>query len=284
MENGHCQNLVVLVRIELMALSKLKIVFEDKQILVVDKPPGLVVNRSQTIKEETLQDQLAVYFGLGTSLGIGGRAGIVHRLDREASGLLVVAKTQQAFERLQGQFQTREVVKEYVGLVHGLLQLDRGVVDRAIGRVGRFGKFGIVGGGRVSETAFTVEDRFQFKESKVTQLFERLAKAGKISKSRINYYKRHANFYTKLKIYPKTGRTHQIRVHLKSIGHFLVSDTIYAPSKLLKLDLTWCPRLFLNASFLEFKHPATARIQSFRSRLPNDLKSAIVNLQSKNQL
>ena len=82
---------------------KLEIVFEDSEILVVDKPAGLVVNRSETVKEETLQDLLSEYFNLGSSLGIGDRAGIVHRLDRETSGLLIVAKTKIAFENLQDQ-------------------------------------------------------------------------------------------------------------------------------------------------------------------------------------
>src|SRR3990170_6415133 len=98
---------------------KLEIVFEDSEILVVDKPAGLVVNRSETVKEETLQDLLSEYFNLGSSLGIGDRAGIVHRLDRETSGLLIVAKTKIAFENLQDQFRERKVEKEYVCLAHG---------------------------------------------------------------------------------------------------------------------------------------------------------------------
>src|SRR3989344_965169 len=98
---------------------KLEIVFEDSEILIVDKLAGLVVNRSQTAKEETLQDQLSVYFNLGNDLGVGDRAGIVHRLDRETSGLLIVAKTKIAFETLQDQFRERKVEKEYVCLAHG---------------------------------------------------------------------------------------------------------------------------------------------------------------------
>src|SRR3989339_914272 len=100
-------------------LMLFKVIFEDEQILVVDKPAGLVVNRSQTNEGETLQDQLCEYFQLGDDLGIGDRAGIVHRLDRETSGVLVVAKTQRAFEILQSQFKDRSVKKEYTTLVHG---------------------------------------------------------------------------------------------------------------------------------------------------------------------
>src|SRR4030042_5404723 len=113
---------------------KLKIIFKDDQILVVEKPTGLVVNRSETIREETLQDQLAFYFHLDKSLGVGDRAGIVHRLDRETSGLLLVAKTQKAFDFLQRQFKERKVAKEYVALVHDFVKDKSGSVVSDIGR------------------------------------------------------------------------------------------------------------------------------------------------------
>src|SRR3990167_11123194 len=108
---------------------KLEVVFEDSEILVLDKPAGLVVNRSQTLKEETFQDLLSKYFNLGSSLGIGDRAGIVHRLDRETSGLLLVAKTQKSFENLQDQFKERKVEKEYTCLAHGEINQDSGVIE-----------------------------------------------------------------------------------------------------------------------------------------------------------
>src|SRR3989344_726791 len=99
---------------------KLDIIFEDKNILVINKPAGLVVNRSETNKEGTLQDELADYLGLGVgNLGVGERAGIVHRLDRETSGLLVIAKDKKTFEDLQVQFKLRKVEKQYKALVHG---------------------------------------------------------------------------------------------------------------------------------------------------------------------
>ena len=120
---------------------KLQIIFEDSEILVLNKPAGLVVNRSQTIKEETLQDLLSEYFNLGPSLGIGDRAGIVHRLDRETSGLLLVAKTQKSFENLQDQFKERKVEKEYVALVHGHIKDEKVEIKNKIVRIGKFGKF-----------------------------------------------------------------------------------------------------------------------------------------------
>ena len=288
---------------------KFRIIFEDRQILVVDKPTGLVVNRSQTIKEETLQDQLASYFHLKPGdLGIGDRAGIVHRLDRETSGILVVAKTQRAFDILQAQFRQRSIKKEYTALVHGRVSDQSGSIIGDIGRIGKFGKFGVVsppaGKGRESRTDFKIIDYYKFENKQFAQLVysssdpsqprKMLAGSREVplkkfstssnnnllfSRSRINYLKRHAISYTLLSLYPKTGRTHQVRVHLKSIGHAVVSDSLYAPAKLLKFDLIWCPRLFLHAGRIEFKMPKEGRIRLannvvFGVPLPYDLVKA----------
>lgn len=258
---------------------KLKIIFEDGQILVVDKQTGLVVNRSETIKEETLQDQLSTYLKLSAGdLGIGDRAGIVHRLDRETSGLLVVAKTLKSFQFLQNQFKEKKVTKIYLGLVHGIINNQVGTISLSVGRVGKFGKFGVIDArtskGRESETSYEVIARYKFKEEKFLDLISNFS----FSKSRINYLKNHAQNYTFLKFLPKTGRTHQIRVHAKSIGHPVVSDAIYTPSKLLKFDFVWCKRLFLHAQLLEFVHPKGKKPVRFESDLPNDLKSAMLNL------
>ena len=293
---------------------KFKVVFEDSEILVVDKPAGLVVNRSETIKEETLQDQLADYLQLGQELGIGGRAGIVHRLDRETSGLLLVAKTQKAFDWLQKQFKDRKINKEYIGLVHGRIIDYQGSIRSTLGRIGKFGKFGEVKEGREAETEYQVEGWYQFKEhifdrvlysssdSPVFDLKAQTLGAGGESRSLITessrpfdktqgsnnrvmfskvrtvYLKNHAKLYTLVKFFPKTGRTHQIRVHAKSIGHPVVSDLIYTPNKLLKFDLVWCPRLFLHAWGIKFIHPKTKKEVSFSLGLPKDLKNAMLYL------
>src|SRR3989338_7581133 len=99
----------------------------------------------------------------------------------------------------------------------------------------------------------------------------------KFSKSRVRYLENHAKFYTLMALFPKTGRTHQVRVHLKSIGHAVVSDSIYTPRKLLAFDLAWCPRLFLHAAQIEFTHPKSKKIVKFKSLLPKELKNAILN-------
>lgn len=253
---------------------KLDIIFEDKNILVVNKPAGLVVNRSVTNKEGTLQDLLSEYLGLKEGdLGVGERAGIVHRLDRETSGLLVVAKDKKTFEDLQAQFKERRVEKQYKALVHGKFKEREGFVEGRIARVGRFGKFGVVDRrhetGRDARTDFKIDSVYTLKLPD---------SAVQLSKHRINYLKVNASDYTLVTVFPKTGRTHQIRVHLKSIGHPLVSDLIYGPGKLIKSDLSWCPRLFLHAASLEFTHPKNMKRIKFEAPLPNELAGVLGKL------
>ena len=257
-------------------LKTAEIIFEDEWILVVNKNAGVVVNRSETIKTGTLQDDLSDYFNLEKNLGIGDRAGIVHRLDRETSGLLAVAKTKRAFENLQAQFKGRIVAKKYIALVHGKVAKDEGSIESQIGRIGKFGKFGVMDlrsqTGREARTDYKVITRLILAPG------VGLPQGSTLSKSRIDYLARHAKDYTLLSVFPKTGRTHQIRVHLKSMGNPAVSDLIYCPRRLLKFDLLWCPRLFLHASELTFVHPKTKKQVKFESDLPKDLKNAILNL------
>lgn len=249
-------------------------IFEDEDILIIEKPSGQVVNRSETIKEGTLQDEVSKYFNLG-DLGIGNRAGIVHRLDRETSGLMVIAKTQAAFEKLQTDFKLRKVQKEYMALVHGFVKEDIGLIDKPIGRVGGFGKFGVVLGDRDALTMFEVSDRLTLKEEVLVTASEEL------NKNRLRYIKSHGREFTLVNVFPKTGRTHQIRVHFKSLSHPLVSDLIYGPKRLVDFDLKWCPRLFLHAKAISFKHPKTGVQMFFESDLPDDLRQALGCLTTK---
>ncbi len=257
----------------------LNIIFEDKDFLVLDKPSGLTVNKSETSREETLQDQLSDYFKLANGdLGIGERAGIVHRLDRETSGVLVVAKNQKTFEFLQGEFKERRVKKEYIALVHGLVKDDSGEIASNIARIGKFGKFGNLKnrqeGGREAVTDYERISNFKFQISN----FENIIVEKGYNRSRVRYLDQHGQDYTLLSVFPKTGRTHQIRVHLKSIGHPVVSDLIYTPSKLLKFDQVWCPRLYLHAKKIYFSSPRSKKVLTFECDLPNDLKNAMLFL------
>jgi 23S rRNA pseudouridine1911/1915/1917 synthase len=227
-------------------------IFEDRDLLVLTKSAGQTVNRAETTANEiTLQEELEKYLGIKKSEeGIGGRAGIIHRLDKETSGILVVAKTQEAFEKLQAQFKDRTVEKEYLALVHGktdpegevLAPIDR---DPHLRR-----RFAVVEGGRESKTSYRREELLNDGEE----------------------------IYSYLRVHPLTGRTHQIRVHLKHIQHPVVSDSLYLSPKRLKQDLKLCPRLFLHATSLTFTHPTTGARMRFEAELPKDLRRTLSHL------
>lgn len=248
------------------------IVYEDDSLIIVDKPSDLVVNKSETNNAQTLQDLIAEYLNLGDSVGVGDRAGIVHRLDRETSGLLIIAKSQEDFAKLQEQFKNRVVQKEYMALVHGHVESEDGVIETPIGRVGAFGRFGIVEGGRESKTFYHVEDKLRLGDAE----FEKLTVD--LNKNQVRYMQAQARDYTLLLLAPKTGRTHQIRVHLKSINKPIVADKIYGPARLLSFDLKWCPRLFLHSKSVEFTHPQTGKKMFVESELPDDLVNALEKL------
>lgn len=224
-----------------------KIIFEDDQILVLEKPAGMVVNKAETVATgTTVQDWVEKKLEIRNSkLGIGGRAGIVHRLDKETSGILLVAKTLKAFENLQKQFKERKVKKRYLALVHEKVEPSEGEIKAPVGRLPwNREKFGVVPGGRVALT--------KYKVSKI--------------------YNLESKIYTLLELTPETGRTHQIRVHLKYLGYPIVSDLTYAGRKTAREDRKWCPRMFLHASYLGFFHPKTGKWVEFESRQPSDLK------------
>jgi len=185
---------------------RFKIIFEDEQILVVDKPAGLVVNRSQTNKGETLQDQLSDYFKLGHDLGIGDRAGIVHRLDRETSGVIVLAKTKDAHASLNAQFEARSTSKVYHAVCKGEAEADEGIIDMPLSEHSHVrGKMRPdMKNGKDSITSYRVLERF--------------------------------DGFVSVEARPKTGRTHQIRVHLAQSGMPIVGDGMYGDGVPFKLS------------------------------------------------
>lgn len=222
-----------------------KIIFEDQWLLVLDKPSGMVVNRCETQKEGvTLEDWLEVKkIGLDTE-----RNGIVHRLDKETSGLLVVAKNQEIMNQLQAAFKQRQVQKEYLALVHGSLPLGEGEINAPITR-NPFNRkrFGVFVGGRESVTRYRTEK---------------------------NWGKQ----YSLVRVWPKTGRTHQIRVHFKYLNHPLVSDELYGGRKTAKNDRQWCPRLWLQAVGLSLIHPQMQRQMQWQTQIAADLKESLLCL------
>jgi 23S rRNA pseudouridine1911/1915/1917 synthase len=168
-------------------------------------------------------------------------------LDKETSGLLIVAKTISAFENLQSQFKERKVTKTYIALVHGVVEPKEGEIIASVGRLPwRRERFGVLPGGREAITKYKVISY----HSLITD---------------------HGSQFTLVELYPKTGRTHQIRIHLKFIGHPIVGDYFYAGRKTARDDREWCPRLFLHASKITFFHPVTGKEVKFESELPKDL-------------
>jgi 23S rRNA pseudouridine1911/1915/1917 synthase len=235
----------------------LPILYQDHDVIVVDKPAGMVVHPAAGHSSGTLVNALLHHV---TDLsGIGGekRPGIVHRLDRGTSGLMVIAKNDAAHEELARQFHDREVEKEYVALVWGVVQAGRRI-DAPIGR-----------------------DPANRKKMSARARRSREAVTRIVRTERINP----AVTLTEIAIY--TGRTHQIRVHLSAIGHPIVGDPLYGgvhrrvPGDVRAV--THLQRPFLHAAKLTFKHPADGRRMEFTSELPEDLQQVLDDLRSRNQ-
>ena len=221
----------------------LTLVYQDDEIVVIDKPPGLSVHPGPGHPDRTLVNGLLAR--CPDIKGIGGviRPGIVHRLDKDTSGLMVVAKTQQAHQSLSDQLKDRQVKKRYMALATGELAKRSGRVDAPIARDPRHRKrMAVVVGGRESRTGYRVLEYV----------------AGN----------------SLLEVDLETGRTHQIRVHLAYIGHPLLGDAVYGrPSSLLN-------RHFLHAHHLGFRHPKSGVTVEFDSPLPDDLAEALDRLRS----
>jgi 23S rRNA pseudouridine1911/1915/1917 synthase len=242
-----------------------EVIFEDESLLVLDKPPGLVVDNSETQKTDTLEEWLKER---GITLE---RGGIVHRLDKDTSGLILVAKTEAVLENLQNQFSERVVKKEYLALVHGEIK-EPGVIEGNIGRnPDHREKFTVLDtGGREAVTEYAPERNFLINEERLKEIFPDFNKIQMRKLSTINY-----QTLTLVRCFPKTGRTHQIRVHLKHIGFPIVSDEKYVGRKMYRLDHRWCPRQFLHAAKISFKHPVSDEPMEFESKLPQDLEIAL---------
>lgn len=265
----------------------IKIIFQDDYLLVLDKPSGLVVTSSETTpfdyaqgrQQKTLEDILKTDFKINIE-----RGGIVHRLDKDTSGLLLVGKSEEMVEKLQVQFKERTVKKEYLTLVHGWIE-KAGKIDAPILRnPGNREKFIALASqtssfkAREAMTEYEPLEKLEIrpfdyaqgKNSKFENIFESF---NKIQVKKLE--RQHYGEFTLLRCFPHTGRTHQIRVHLKYIGNSVVADEKYGGRKTYRLDKRWCPRQFLHAAKLEFSHPVTGRRLIFESPLPEDLEKAL---------
>jgi 23S rRNA pseudouridine1911/1915/1917 synthase len=229
----------------------LSILFEDSDMVVIDKPAGLVVHPAAGHADRTLVN--ALLFHVHDLSGIGGqlRPGIVHRLDKDTSGVMVIAKNDDAHRKLSAVWGTDAVRKEYVAVVYGTPQNPRGTIDAPIGRDPRNRKrMAIVAGGRRAVTEYEVIEVV-----------------------------RHASV---VRCVLRTGRTHQIRVHLKSIGHPIIGDPVYSgpqwrgiPDKRLQKAISSLNRQALHAVSLQIPHPETDKVMVFTAPEPEDMRALI---------
>jgi len=246
------------------------IIFEDESLLIVNKPAGITVNRAETTKHETtVQDWAEKYLSITYKVSrikygdpewrpeeeFNQRGGIVHRLDKETSGVLIIAKTPDTFVNLQTQFRERTVKKTYIALAHGSISPKEGEISVPVGRLPwNRNRFGVLPGGRESKTLYTV----------------------------LSYYKHADNkdSLTLVELYPQSGRTHQIRVHLKYINHPIFSDFLYAGRKTARSDRRFLPRVFLHAAKINFLHPVTGERVTFEAPLSKELTAFLQTLES----
>lgn len=231
-------------------MSKYQVIFEDNNFLVINKPAGLLVHGADHIKEPSLVDQLLEKYPALTKVGEDpNRPGIMHRLDKQVSGLMVIAKSQKTFDHLKKQFKERKIIKIYTALVHGKIEKDEGEINFPIERKST--------GHKMAALPTTTKGE--------------PTEQGRVAVTQFEIIKRFIN-YTLLKVKIKTGRTHQIRVHLSAYGHPIVGDDLYGTRKTKekneKLDLN---RFFLVATELSF-NDLNNKIETFKIDLPKELK------------
>lgn len=223
----------------------LEILFEDEDLIVVNKPAGMVVHPAAGNWEHTLVNALLFH----TKDIQGGkdpvRPGIVHRLDKDTSGVMVVAKNDLAHRYLADQFRDHSIERMYCAVVSGVVQHDEGICEEPVGRAFLSRKKVMVrpSGGKDAVTLFKVRQRYWQA--------------------------------TLLDIFPQTGRTHQIRVHLRHLGHPILGDPVYGIPSL------WIQRQALHAKILGFRHPVTHEKLSFETEMPSDMRQLVVKLESQ---
>ena len=223
------------------------IVYEDDSVIVVNKPQGMVVHPAAGNMSGTLVNGLLFHCSL-SSINGAVRPGIVHRIDKDTSGLLVVAKTNEAHEALSEQLKERKALRKYYCIVNGNIKEDSGTVDKPIGRHPTDRKrMAIIEGGRDAVTHFKVLERF--------------------------------GQFTLVECTLETGRTHQIRVHMASLGHNIVGDPVYG----VKKDREKGKGQLLHAKTIGFKHPKTGEIMEFTSDLPEAFTMALDKLRKNSK-
>jgi len=234
----------------------LAIVYEDDAVMVLNKAAGMVVHPAAGCYSGTLANALVFHFNQLSLSGGAVRPGIVHRLDKDTSGLMVVAKNENVHEHLADQFREREVFKSYLALVHGVVKTDSGTIEQPVARDPRNRtRMAVVRGGRPAISLYRVRRQF--------------------------------NRFALLDVEIKTGRTHQIRVHLEWLKHPVVGDSVYGGGRdnsvqdpRLRAGIRKLNRQFLHAEQLKFQHPVTKKKVKFVAPLPEDLLVFLEQLES----
>jgi len=240
----------------------LDVIYEDDDLAVVNKPSGMMVHAGAGATDDernrgTLVNALLHRFGVLSGVGGELRPGIVHRLDKETSGLIVVAKNDVAHRKLSAEFSGRKVRKTYIALVHGWLKADKGTISSPISRdaIRRIRMTTRRTGGRDAITKYAVEQKIQSEFGK----------------------------FTLLKVKIETGRTHQIRVHMASLGHPVVGDALYGAPREIRAksgSIISLSRNFLHSAELQFAHPRSGELLSFSSPVPRPLTEFLRGLES----
>jgi 23S rRNA pseudouridine1911/1915/1917 synthase len=225
---------------------ELTVLYEDDDLVVIDKPPGMVVHPGSGQTRGTLAAGLLHRYPELDGVGAADRWGLVHRLDKDTSGAILVARSQEAFDGLTGQLRERKISREYLTLIEGVLKPPTGTIDAPIGR-----------------DPGTPTRRAVIREGKHARTHYRLVK---------NYDEHDLAF---VKVTLETGRTHQIRVHFAAIGHPIVGDATYGSRREPGLS----PRIFLHAGELKFKHPSDDSEIVVTSPLPADLAAVLDSLE-----
>ncbi|HET9963585.1 MAG TPA: RluA family pseudouridine synthase [Nitrospiraceae bacterium] len=221
--------------------------YEDGDVLVLNKPAGLVVHPAPGNWTGTLVNALLHHFAMSGVIpsNVGGkeRPGLVHRLDKETSGVMVIAKTDQAHRSLAAQFKQHTIARVYEALVWAVPSKGRGIIELAIGR-----------------------------DSKERKKFSARTTKPKPSVTEYHVERRYARIASHLRLVPRTGRTHQLRVHMTSLGHPILGDRTYGGSKVMIIKNYPVPRVMLHARTLAFVHPTTGEEHRFDVPLPDDMR------------
>lgn len=252
----------------------LPILYEDAFLLIINKPSGVVVNRAQSVHGETVQDFVDAYLHLSPRIAsikektaepiqkdikevFADRSGLAHRIDKETSGCLLIAKTSEILGLLLTKFRERDMKKTYLAVIHGKIEPPEGEIRAPVGRLPwNSERFGILPDGKESVTRY-----------KVTSVFQRRSEKRKHQKAH--------DEYSLVECYPETGRTHQIRVHLKYINHPIVGDYLYAGRKTARDDRVWAPRVMLHAWKISFDHPVTGIPLLVEAPMPDDMMKIV---------